>query len=106
MFHCSSPRAVQVGLFVAALSWLAPSATAQAVYGGIHGAVTDTSGGALPGVTVTITSVERQTIDIVVTNESGLYVKERLIPGTYEVKAELAASRPPWCRRWWSTSMR
>ena len=26
----------------------------------------------------------------VVTNESGLYVKERLIPGTYEVKAELA----------------
>ena len=91
MFHGSLPRAVQVGLLVAALSWLAPSATAQAVYGGIHGAVTDTSGGALPGVTVTITSVERQTIDIVVTNESGLYGEERLIPGTYEVKAELAS---------------
>jgi outer membrane receptor protein involved in Fe transport len=53
--------------------------------------VTDTSGGALPGVTVTITSVERQTVDTVVTNESGLYAKERLIPGTYEVKAELAS---------------
>jgi hypothetical protein len=91
MFHGSSPRAVQVGLLVAALSWLAPSATAQAVYGGIHGAVTDTSGGALPGVTVTITSVERHTIDIVVTNESGLYGQERLIPGTYEVKAELGS---------------
>ena len=39
---------------------------------------------------MTITSVERQTVDIVVTNESGLYVQERLIPGTYEVKAELA----------------
>ena len=45
----------------------------------------------MPGVTVTITSVERQTVDSVVTNESGLYSKDRLIPGTYEVKAELAS---------------
>ena len=55
------------------------------------GTVTDTSGGALPGVTVTITSVERKTVDSVVTNESGFYVKERLVPGNYEVKAELAS---------------
>ena len=39
---------------------------------------------------MTITSVERKTVDTVVTNESGLYAKERLLPGTYEVKAELA----------------
>jgi outer membrane receptor protein involved in Fe transport len=92
MFRSSSLRALQVGLFLAvAATWLAPPAAAQAVYGGIRGAVTDTSGGALPGVTVTITSVERQTVDTVVTNESGLYTKDRLIPGTYEVKAELAS---------------
>ena len=51
-------------------------ATAQAVYGSMSGTVTDNSGGALPGVTVTITSVERKTVDTVVTNESGLYAKD------------------------------
>ena len=92
MFRSSTLRAIQIALFLAvAATWLAPPAAAQAVYGGIRGAVTDTSGGALPGVTVTITSVERQTVDTVVTNESGLYAKERMIPGTYEVKAELAS---------------
>src|SRR6476620_2020259 len=90
MFHSRSLRAPQVvGLFVAVVvTWFAPAAAAQAVYGGIRGAVTDRSGGALRSVTVTITSVERQTVDIIITNESGLYVKERLIPGTYEVRAE------------------
>jgi hypothetical protein len=59
------------------------------VYGSISGIVADTSGGVVPGATVTITSVERKTSDTVVSNESGYYVKERLLPGTYEVKAEL-----------------
>jgi len=65
------------------------NASAQAVYGSLSGSVTDNSGGALPGATVTITSVDRNTVDTVVTNESGLYSKDRLVPGTYEVKAEL-----------------
>ena len=64
-------------------------ASAQAVYGSLSGTVTDSSGGALPGVTVTVTSIERATVDSVVTNESGLFTKDRLLPGTYEVKAEL-----------------
>ena len=65
-------------------------AAAQAVYGSLSGSVTDNSGGALPGVTVAITSLERNIVDTVVTNESGIYAKDRLLPGTYEVKAELA----------------
>jgi hypothetical protein len=65
-------------------------ARAQAVYGSIAGVISDSSGGIVPGATVTITSVERQTADSVVTNESGRYVKERLLPGVYEVKTELA----------------
>jgi hypothetical protein len=69
---------------------LAPSpASAQAVYGSISGIITDPTGAVVPGATVTITSVERQTADEVVSNESGIYLKERLLPGTYEVKAEL-----------------
>src|SRR5215207_4352306 len=65
-------------------------ARAQAVYGSISGIITDASGGVMPGVTVTITSVERKTADTVVSNESGYYLKERLLPGTYEVRAALA----------------
>src|SRR5215211_2982564 len=61
---------------------------AQAVYGSISGTVTDAGGAVVPGATVTITSVERKTSDVVTTNESGLYVKERLLPGNYEVKVE------------------
>ena len=75
---------------LAALGLVAPArASAQAVYGSIGGIITDTSGAVVPGASVTITSVERKTSDTVVTNEAGFYVKERLLPGTYEVKAEL-----------------
>ncbi|HXW08014.1 MAG TPA: carboxypeptidase-like regulatory domain-containing protein, partial [Vicinamibacterales bacterium] len=63
---------------------------AQAVYGSISGVVRDMSGGVMPGVTVTITSIDRKTVDTVVSNESGFYVKDRLLPGAYEVRAELA----------------
>ena len=52
----------------------------------------------MPGATVTITSVERKTADTVVTNESGIYLKERLLPGTYEVQSRARrASRPRSC---------
>src|SRR5499426_267707 len=65
-------------------------AYAQAVYGSISGTIKDNTGGVLPGVTVTITSLERKTTDEVISNESGFYMKDRLLPGAYEVKAELS----------------
>jgi hypothetical protein len=68
----------------------APPAAAQAVYGSIAGFVTDATGAAAPGVTVTFTSVERKTVDSVVSGPDGAYKKERLLPGHYEVKAELS----------------
>src|SRR6185295_10070469 len=72
------------------LSLFAPARTqAQAVYGSISGIVTDASGALVPGASVTITSVARQTSDTVITNDQGFYTKERLMPGVYEVKAEL-----------------
>ena len=86
----SFQRIVVIVAVLIALTGLPRSAVAQAVYGSIAGTVTDPSGGALPGVSVTITSVERKTTDTVVTNETGHYVKERLLPGTYEVKIELS----------------
>ena len=78
-------------LAVAALAMLSvpASAAAQAVYGSLSGTVTDSSGGALPGATVSIRSLERNVVDAVVANDSGNYAKDRLLPGAYEVKAEL-----------------
>jgi len=61
---------------------------AQAVYGSISGTVTDAQGAVVPDATVTITSIERNTSDTVTTNDSGLYVKDRLLPGTYKVTIE------------------
>ena len=76
-----------------ALAALAPPASAQAVYGSVAGTIGDSTGASLPGVTVTVTSIERQTIDSVVTDGAGNYVKGRLLPGSYEVKAEVSGYR-------------
>src|SRR4051794_30189939 len=76
-------------LIIASLSFASPASYAQAVYGSISGVITDSQGAVMPGVTVTVTSVERKTPDAVVTNQSGVYMKDRLVPGKYEVKAEL-----------------
>jgi outer membrane receptor protein involved in Fe transport len=84
-------RAVQAAACLLALILAAPtSAAAQAVYGSIGGLVKDASGAIVPGATITVTSLDRKTVDTTVSNESGFYVKDRLLPGAYEVKAEIA----------------
>jgi hypothetical protein len=86
-------RALRAGMLctiLCGLLFLPAVSAAQAVYGSIGGTVADPSGAVLPGVTVTITSVARQTTDSVVTNESGVFLKERLLPGEYKVQAELS----------------
>jgi hypothetical protein len=80
---------VLFAIFCAASMMLPASSSAQAVYGSIAGTVKDPTGAVLPGVTVTIVSLARQTTDSVVTNESGFFIKERLLPGEYRVQAEL-----------------
>src|SRR5262245_8436196 len=82
--------ALLAGAVLVAILVSAPPARAQAVYGSIAGLVTDATGAAAPGVTVTFTSVERKTVDSVVSGADGAYKKERLLPGHYEVKAELS----------------
>src|SRR5262245_13442067 len=60
----------------------------QAVYGSIFGTVTDSSGAAVPGATVTITNVGTNVIETTKTNSDGNYNQTRLIPGTYKIKIE------------------
>jgi hypothetical protein len=74
-----------VCLALAAPAW----AQSQAANGAIEGTITDSSGGVLPGVTVTLTNVETGTERTVVTNERGLYRAPLLPLGTYRVVAEL-----------------
>ncbi len=61
---------------------------AQAVYGSISGVVSDNTGAVVAGATVTITSVDRKTVDTVTTASDGYYSKDRLVPGNYEIKIE------------------
>ena len=61
---------------------------AQAVYGGIAGTVTDSSGATVAEARLTITSVERRTVDTAISGASGFYIKDRLLPGAYAVTAE------------------
>src|SRR5580765_5834795 len=62
----------------------------QTPSGEISGTVVDTSGLAVPGVTITLTNPATNVVRNVQTNESGLYVIAAIPPGTYDLKAELS----------------
>src|SRR5438552_3949025 len=55
----------------------------------ITGTVTDATGAVLPGVTVTATNTATNVMTTAVSNESGTYNIQSLIPGTYTVGADL-----------------
>ena len=55
----------------------------------VRGTVTDTSGGVLPGATVTILNTGTQDTRVAVTDERGGYLFSALFPGTYTLKVEL-----------------
>ena len=74
-----------------AIAFLIPGlAAAQTEFGKLTGTVTDQSGAVLPGVSVTVKSVERATTRSSVTNAAGGYVFASLVPGNYELTVELA----------------
>ena len=78
-------------LLVAVMCAAPPSAAGQAAQSGIVGTVTDSSGGALPGVTVVATSPALQVPQVDdVTNERGEYRLSPLPPGTYAITYELS----------------
>jgi carboxypeptidase family protein/TonB-dependent receptor-like protein len=64
-------------------------AQSQAANGTIEGTVFDSSGGVLPGATVTITNVDTGAERVVISNDKGLYRAPLLALGTYKVIAEL-----------------
>jgi hypothetical protein len=84
----------KAGAFVSLLALLsAVPAFAQRSTGSIRGTVTDSSGGVLPGVTVTATNAASGLVQTTVTNEVGLYVFAALPVGTYRIETELTGFR-------------
>jgi carboxypeptidase family protein len=76
-----------------AIVMFAGAAAAQVNTGQISGTVKDTSGGVLPGATVTVTEVNTSSSRTVVTDEHGAYVITALPVGTYSVTVELQGFR-------------
>src|SRR5205823_1165299 len=67
-----------------------PPLAAQSVYGSLVGNVTDSTGAALPGATVTATQVETNLKREVVTGNTGSYSIPNIPSGTYQVGVTLA----------------
>src|SRR5262249_26212597 len=86
------PTAIYSVLLVLALFLIATgvveSGWAQEVTASITGTVTDPSGAAVSGATVTATSQERGVTYTGTTNDSGLYRIAQLPVGTYDLKVE------------------
>jgi hypothetical protein len=81
-------KRVVVG-FVVAACLLPASLAAQAVTGTILGAITDSSGAVMPGVTVTLTNAGTGLVRAVTTDTNGEYTAPSLPTGRYAVRAEL-----------------
>jgi hypothetical protein len=73
-----------------ALFVIATPARAQFDTGQISGFVRDSSGGIVPGVTVTATNQGNGQQRIAVTNSEGFYVFPSLLVGSYDLAAEIA----------------
>src|SRR5262245_54995710 len=80
---------VNVFLALVCLTLSAAMASAQVPTGTISGRVTDSSGGVLPGVTVTASSPNLQGPREAVTSASGDYALPLLPPGAYTLEFSL-----------------
>jgi hypothetical protein len=74
---------------VLVLAGPAVHAQSSAINGNIEGIVRDSSGGILPGVSVTVTNVDTGALATVTTNERGVYRATLLPLGAYRVSAAI-----------------
>src|SRR5437868_4348600 len=83
-------RSIWVGAIVLCLVSLCatPQASAQAVYGGISGTVTDSQGAGVGGAKVTVTNISKGSTEEAITNDSGGYSVTHLIADNYKVRIE------------------
>jgi hypothetical protein len=82
-----------IALLAIQLLVLPAGAFAQTGTASITGLITDETGAALPGVTVTATNQATNVEQVAVTNEAGNYTITPLTVGIYVIKAELSGFR-------------
>src|SRR5260370_34594448 len=82
---------IALAAFLAAV--FTTSAFGQQVFGSIVGTVTDASGAAVAGTTVTITDQNKGTKVTTTTNESGNFSRGQLTPGAYTAEVEARCFR-------------
>jgi hypothetical protein len=81
-------KALQVlGVMFGVLLLCVP-AFSQGNAGRITGTVTDTSGGAVSGATVSVVDIDRGVTRTLTTDEAGIYNAPNLTPGNYTIRAE------------------
>jgi len=86
--------AIVASAVIASLLVLDPSpAHGQAVTGTLLGTVTDTSGAAVPGATVTATEAQTNVKRTTTTNDVGLFTFASLLNGIYVVETEMSGFR-------------
>jgi hypothetical protein len=85
-------KRVVLGLIVVALLLPRPAA-AQAVTGTVLGTVTDTTGAAVPGATITLTNLGTGLTRTIVSDAVGEYTAPSLPTGKYRLVAELSGFR-------------
>jgi hypothetical protein len=78
--------ALVLALFACASLLLTVPATAQSVYGSLFGTVSDKTGAAVAGATVTIKDEAKGTVVTVTSNASGDYTVPHLIPDVYDLR--------------------
>ncbi|MBA2304345.1 MAG: TonB-dependent receptor, partial [Acidobacteria bacterium] len=77
-------------LIVVVTGWLPVTTIAQVTTATLAGLITDSSGGALPGASVTVRSSETDVTRVLSTDEGGRYRASALEPGMYDVTVELS----------------
>ena len=78
-----------LGVVLAATFVLTTTVAAQVDRASLVGTIRDTQQAVMPGVTVTLRHVATNGITTLVTDRDGVYAAQGLLPGDYEVKAEL-----------------
>ena len=84
---------VPLALPIILILGLTPIASAQTEMGRITGVVADTTGGVLPGATVTAKAVGTGALRTVYTDTAGRFVFASMPPGPYEITAEMSSFR-------------
>ena len=78
------------GVLAAALIAISTPAIAQVDRASLTGTIKDTSQAIMPGVTVTVRHLATNATTTLVTDGEGNYLGQGLLPGDYEVRAEIA----------------